>query len=48
MGIESAVKTLVVCQSQEVSIPPRQGEVPRLYRLLSRHLNKRRVNQGYM
>ncbi len=45
IGVRPTVEALIVRQPQEVLLPPRWGEIPRLYRLLSRHPNRRGADQ---
>ena len=48
IGIGSAMKTLVVFQSQKMLILPEQDKVFRLYYFLSSYPNRRRANQSHM
>lgn len=45
MGIRSAVDAFVICQSQKVPLSPGQGEILKLYCLLSKYPNKIKMNQ---
>ena len=47
MDIRVAIKAFVICQSKKVLILLTRGEIPRLHRLLSKYLNRRRANQGH-
>ncbi len=47
MGVRAATKAFVICQPQKVSIPSEKDEVSRLYCLLSRYSNRRKMNQSY-
>ena len=47
MGVEIITEALIVRQSEKVPIPPRRGEIPRLYCLLLGYSNARGANQGH-